>query len=186
MKSVFISLVLMISFESFARNDLGLNRKQNQERRINSGVETGQLTSNEAAKLRQEQAAIQATRAAYKASGGKISSSEKAVLQNMRDQASKHIYNQKHDGRVVEGSVAHGQKQMNRRIENGSENGSLTDREEEKLENQMDEYRYLRRGLASDEDGITQEDAEILKQRQQEIKKQIFKQKHDKQVDVSQ
>ncbi len=186
MKTVFVSLILTLSFDAYAENNLGLNRKQNQERRINSGVETGQLTSKEASKLRQEQAAIQATRAAYKASGGKISSSEKAVLQNMRDQASKHIYNQKHDKAIVDGSVAEGRRQMHNRIENGVEDGSLTDREEERLKGSMEEYKYLRRGLASDEEGITEQDAEILKQRQQEIKKQIFKQKHDKQGNVSQ
>lgn len=182
-KSLIIVAVSVVAATATAKqNELGLNRKENQERRINSGVNTGALTAAEAQKLKDEQLAIKQMRQVYKASGGKVSESERKALQELRDQASKHIRNQKHDKNTVDGSVADTAGKIRHRVKDGKEDGELTNREAGKLREMRDEYQFLRRGLAHDEDGITDEDADVLAERQKAILEEIKKQKHDKQV----
>jgi hypothetical protein len=78
--------------------DPGVNGRQHlQHGRIAQGVRSGQLTPEEAAKLRQEQKAIRTEERAYKADG-KITRAERKDLHQDLNQASKEIYQEKHDG----------------------------------------------------------------------------------------
>ena len=82
-------------------NDPGIQqRMQNQERRIDQGVQSGALTPKEAGKLEAEQARIQQTEQRMKADG-RLTSKERQKLDNMQDRSSDHIYRQKHDRQKV-------------------------------------------------------------------------------------
>jgi len=71
-------------------------REERQQKRIAEGVESGQLTTKETARLEREQAKIETDR--EKAwSDGRLSKKEKAKLTREQDRASHHIYRQKHD-----------------------------------------------------------------------------------------
>jgi len=71
-------------------------RQELQQQRINQGAASGALSEKEAARLRQEQERIQS--AEEKAlNDGKITRKERARIEHRQDQASKHIYRQKHD-----------------------------------------------------------------------------------------
>jgi hypothetical protein len=74
-------------------------RQERQERRIEEGVASGELTRREAYRLEREQAYIrQAKREAR--SDGYISPGERARLEAMQDRAGRHIRHERHDEQV--------------------------------------------------------------------------------------
>jgi len=74
-------------------------RQSNQERRIDQGVATGQLTPHETRRLDRQQARINRTEDAAKADG-KVTAQERAHLTHMQNRASADIAGQKHDRQV--------------------------------------------------------------------------------------
>ena len=71
-------------------------RETRQQNRIADGVESGQLTAQETARLEGEQAKIESDR--QKAlSDGTMTKKEKAKLTREQNRASRRIYRQKHD-----------------------------------------------------------------------------------------
>src|SRR5262245_4356760 len=75
-------------------------RQQNQEKRIEKGAQTGQLTDKEKARLDKGQARVQ--KAEDKAmADGKMTKKERAHIEHMQDKQSKHIYKEKHDKQVA-------------------------------------------------------------------------------------
>ena len=71
-------------------------RMQNQERRIDQGVKSGELTPIEAGRLEANQARIQQTEERMK-SDGTLTGQERQKLSGMQDRTSDRIYQQKHD-----------------------------------------------------------------------------------------
>jgi hypothetical protein len=78
----------------------GVNdRQENQRDRIRQGVQSGELTGVEAARLRREQAQIKLNEARARQSGGEFTHRERARIQRQLNRSSRHIYRQKHDRR---------------------------------------------------------------------------------------
>jgi len=75
-------------------------RMQNQERRIQQGVATGQLTPKEAGRLEAREAKIRQDEARMKADG-KLTAKERKKLNRELDNESERIYKQKHDRQKV-------------------------------------------------------------------------------------
>ena len=71
-------------------------RQANQERRIDQGVASGQLTKRETRRLEHQQAHIDRAEDRTKADG-KVTAQERARLTHMQDHASANIARQKHD-----------------------------------------------------------------------------------------
>ena len=86
---------------SFAgTRDPGVNARQHhQQARIAQGVRSGALTRGEAKSLRQEQRSLRTEERAYKADG-QLDRSERKDLQQDLNQASRDIYQEKHDGEL--------------------------------------------------------------------------------------
>jgi hypothetical protein len=77
----------------------GINRREaNQQRRINRGIRSGQLTPKETYRLQRQQANINAQEARFK-SDGNLSKRERRVLKNRLTRSSKNIYRAKHNRR---------------------------------------------------------------------------------------
>ncbi len=75
----------------------GIDKRQaNQERRIQQGVKSGQLTDKEAARLEKREAKIEADKQAAKADG-KVTPQERKKLQREENQASRAIAREKHN-----------------------------------------------------------------------------------------
>jgi uncharacterized membrane protein YebE (DUF533 family) len=72
-------------------------RQAQQERRINQGVRSGELTRGEYQKLESEQAHVRQLERQAKADGY-ISPAERARIREAQNQASRHIYQEKHGG----------------------------------------------------------------------------------------
>lgn len=71
-------------------------RQQYQEKRIEKGAQTGQLTEKEQKRLQKGQARVQ--KAEDKAvADGKVTKQERKKIEHMQDQQSKAIYRERHD-----------------------------------------------------------------------------------------
>jgi hypothetical protein len=82
-------------------------RRANQQARIAQGVQSGQLSAGETAKLENQQRGInQQVRADRAANGGKLTSGEKAQVNREQNSASRNIYNKKHNAKT-QGGVKH-------------------------------------------------------------------------------
>src|SRR5215475_12658601 len=76
----------------------GINeRQQNQRDRIRQGVQSGELTPVEAARLRRQEAQIRLNEARARQSGGEFTPRERARIQRQLNRESGRIYRQKHD-----------------------------------------------------------------------------------------
>lgn len=71
-------------------------RQENQERRIDQGVASGQLTQREAGRLEHQQDHVAAAEARAKADG-QVTKRERVRLHAMQDRESRRIHRQKHD-----------------------------------------------------------------------------------------
>ena len=71
-------------------------RQENQQRRIDEGVKSGQLTKKEAARLQKEQARIQKMENKA-AADGKVTAKERRQIERAQDRASKNIERERHD-----------------------------------------------------------------------------------------
>ena len=102
-KSIVITMVAALaagsSLHVFAgTHDPEVNHRQHkQERRIEQGVRSGELTRQEAKGLRQEERNIRREERAFK-SDGKLTRAERKDLHRDLNKASKDIYREKHDG----------------------------------------------------------------------------------------
>ena len=75
----------------------GIDQRQaNQERRIDQGVASGELTRREARRLERQQHRIDRAENRAKADGV-VTADERRALRHRQNHASRHIYRQKHD-----------------------------------------------------------------------------------------
>lgn len=72
-------------------------RQANLERRIDQGVRSGELTRNEAVRIRGQFRDLERLEVQYRRSGGGLSASERRDLDQRFDRLSQRIYAQKHD-----------------------------------------------------------------------------------------
>jgi len=97
-----MSAVMLSSAFAGPTDDPGIQkREQNQEKRIDQGVKSGELTPREAGKLEREQAKIKQDEARMK-SDGKLTPKERRKLEREQNQASKDIYKKKHNKRKAD------------------------------------------------------------------------------------
>jgi hypothetical protein len=88
----------------YGNNEVG-QRRENQQDRIAQGVKSGQLTAGETAKLENQQKGInQQVKAERSANGGKLTPGEKQQVNKEQNNASKNIYNKKHNAKTQGGT----------------------------------------------------------------------------------
>src|ERR1700694_4887821 len=81
----------------YGNNKVG-QRRENQQDRIAQGIQSGQLTPGETAKLEKQQQGINKQVAAdRRANGGTLNASQKKQINNEQNHASRNIYNKKHN-----------------------------------------------------------------------------------------
>jgi hypothetical protein len=165
-----------------------VQRNINQETRIEQGLQSGALNTKEAAKLQREEARVDHMQAnALK--DGKLTDAEKARLNAAQNKTSKDIYDAKHNAATGNPNSASSkrmqadvQRNINQqqRIENGVQNGSLTNHEVAKLE--RGQARVSRKEARAGADGHVgaAEQARIQRTEDRQSKR-IYKEKHDAQ-----
>lgn len=98
------SSVMMVAGAAFAgpTDDPGIQgREKKQEKRIEQGVKSGELTPKEAGKLEAEQAKIKQDEADMK-SDGKLTKEERRKLHREQNRANRDIHRMKHNKRKAE------------------------------------------------------------------------------------
>jgi hypothetical protein len=99
-RTLIIALLGTLALPAYAADPAatpGVDKRQaTQQQRIDQGVKSGALTTQEAEKLQQGQAKIEAAETKAKADGT-VTSKERERLHHMQDSQSKKIYREKHD-----------------------------------------------------------------------------------------
>ena len=94
---VFFGLSLEANAQGRTRRASINQREHNQAVRIRNGVRSGELTARETGRLVREQVQIRRMEDRFRDSGDGLSPRERVRLRHELNQASRHIYRQKHD-----------------------------------------------------------------------------------------
>ncbi|HUO67655.1 MAG TPA: hypothetical protein VMV37_08975 [Gammaproteobacteria bacterium] len=136
---------LLLATGAFAdgpRTDQVVDRDVNQQERVEQGLQQGQLNTREAGQIEREESRIDRTEA-RDLKDGKLSPAEQAHINEMQNKTSRDIYRDRHnaaggnpDSKSSERLQADVQRNVNQqqRIEQGGDNGTLTNREVGSLE----------------------------------------------------
>ena len=117
-------------------------RNVNQQQRIEQGLQSGQLSTKEAGSLERQEQHVDKMEA-HDMKNGAITPGEQARLNAAQNRVSNNIYADKHNGVTGNPNSASSQRMQadvqrnvnqQQRIQNGMDNGSLTNREAGKLE----------------------------------------------------
>lgn len=164
-------------------------RQQNQHQRVKQGVRSGELTRRETGALAREQRDIRQLERAYK-SDGTLTRSERVDLRQEQNQASRHIYNQKHDAQdrpvatppAVRDPVVN-QRQANQtgRIVNGVKSGELTHDEAQELRDGRRDIRQTEQAYKAD-GALTRDERIDLHQDLNQQSRDIYEAKHDEET----
>ena len=160
-------------------------RQHNQHDRITQGVRSGELTRRETGRLAAEQRDIRQLERGYR-SDGTLTSVERRDLHQEQNQASRHIYAQKHDAQdrpavpVATRDPGVNERQANQtaRIAQGVKTGELTHDEAQDLRTERRDIRELEQGYKSD-GALTREERTDLHQQLGQQSEQIYEEKHD-------
>jgi hypothetical protein len=166
-----------------------VQRDVDQQQRIEQGLKSGALTTQEAARLEREQSAI-SRRQARALADGKVTPAEQARLNAAQDKASRDIYGAKHNAVTGNPQAASSQRMQadvqrninqDKRIEAGVQNGSLTNHEVARLERGQArvESKQARAGRDGQVSAVEQARVQRSENRQS---RRIRHEKHDAQV----
>lgn len=166
-----------------------VQRDVNQQTRIEQGLQSGALNTKEAARLEREESRVDRLQAnALK--DGTVTPAEKARLQAAQNQTSRDIRAAKHNevkGNPQSASSQRMQADVQRnvnqeqRIENGLQNGSLTNHEAARLERGQARVDRKEARAGRDSHVGAAEQAHVQRAENHQSRR-IFKQKHDAQV----
>jgi len=181
--SVVFAVVILAatSLPIYAQGGAGVNQRQhNQRDRIQQGVQSGELNAREAHRLNQEQRQIREEERAYRADG-KLDAAERKDLRQDQNQASRHIYNEKHDAQQRsprDPAVNARQANQRDRIQQGVRSGELTRAEAKGLRQEQRTIRTEERAYKSD-GVLTPAERKDLHQDLNQASKDIYNEKHD-------
>ncbi|GMV59709.1 MAG: hypothetical protein AMXMBFR72_28030 [Betaproteobacteria bacterium] len=161
-------------------------RDINQEKRIEQGLQSGQLNTREAARLQAEQARIDRMES-NALRDGQLTAQERARINAAQNKAGADIYKQKHDAQTGDPNSASSrrmqadvQRNINqeKRIQQGMASGELTNREAARLE--AGQARVGRAEARAGADGhVGPREQAGIQHRQNVQSRRIYRQKHD-------
>jgi hypothetical protein len=182
-------LLLGTGAAAFAQAPAGtVQRDVNQEKRIEQGLQSGALSTREAATLQREESRVDRMQTnALK--DGRLSTAEQAKLNAAQNKVSADIYADKHNNVTGNPNSASSkrmqadvQRNINQqqRIENGVQNGSLTNREVARLERGQAKVSHAEAAAGRDGHVGAAEQAHVQRTEDRQSRK-IYRQKHDAQ-----
>ncbi len=158
-------------------------RKELQQKRIGEGVENGSLTAGETATIEHQESRLNRQERRMKADGN-FTPAERARIQREQNGLSREIYRDKHNARVqppVTGKITARDREQQKRIGEGIENGSLTAREAAKLERQESNLNRREARMAASGGKLTQGEKNAINRQQNNMSRMIYREKHDRQ-----
>ena len=98
---ILVKMIVVVSALSYLATAAEVDRREDrQQERIGQGVESGQLTPGETARLeRQEQRIDNQVKAEHAANGGHLTAGERAQVNREENRESRRIYAAKHNAR---------------------------------------------------------------------------------------
>ena len=165
-----------------------VQRDINQQQRIEQGLQSGALNTRESATLQREESRVdQMQSQALK--DGKLTPAEQARLSAAQNKVSSDIYSAKHNNATGNPQSASSQRMQTdvqrninqqQRIQNGVQNGSLTNREVAKLEHGQSKVSKAEANAGRDGHVAANEQAHVQRAENHQSK-HIYSQKHDAQ-----
>lgn len=180
---VMIPLALMALTASGVSAQSVNERRENQQQRIGEGVEKGQLTPGEAAKLeRQEKAVNKQVRTDRQANGGKLTPGERRQVNKELNTTSKEIHTDrtndvkpKYGNNVVDARRQNQQKRIGEGIESGKLNAGQT----AQLEGQEAKInKQVRQDRAANGGKLTPAEKQQVNKEQNRESRRIYRNKH--------
>lgn len=165
-----------------------VQRDINQQQRIEQGLQSGALNTREASSLEREESRVDKMQT-QALKDGKMTPAEQAKLNAAQNKVSSDIYAAKHNrvtGNPQSASSQRMQADVQRnvnqqqRIENGVQNGSLTNREVAKLEHGQSKVAKAEANAGHD-GHVTANEQAHLQGAENHQSKHIYRQKHDAQ-----
>ncbi len=160
------------------------DRRQDQQQRIATGVQSGQLTAGETKNLESREAnlnrEIKDDRAA---NGGKLTAQEHKQINGQQNNLSRSIYNDKHNAAQAHyGNNEVGKRRENQqdRIAQGIRNGSMTPGEAARTENREQGInQQIHADRAANGGRLTGQEKKQINREQNGASRQIYRQKHN-------
>ena len=182
-------LILVASYGMAQTVGTEVQRDINQQNRIEEGLQSGQLSTGEAARLEKGEARIEKMES-KSLKDGTLSSQEAARIQRAQNQESAAIQNSKHNNVRGNPSSASSQRMQTdvqrninqqNRIEQGVQSGQLTNKEVSKLERGQSRGNRAEAWAGSNGHVGPREQARIQRLENRQSNK-IFRQKHNNRV----
>lgn len=182
-----LAVAVLVSIPGSARAGGIKKRAGNQQDRIAQGVQTGQLTAGETARLERKESAVNhEVRDMRKLDGGHLTAGDRTVVTQQQNRLSTNIYAQKHDAQSQgngTGEIAQRKENQQDRIGQGIQSGQLTAGEASRLEGKETAVNQETRDMRALDGGkLTPKDKAVVNQQQDRLSKQIYNQKHDTQT----
>ena len=164
-------------------------RDVNQQKRIEQGLKSGELTTREAGRLEREQNAVDKMEA-HAAANGKVSPAEQRRIDAAQTRVSHDIHAQKHDAQIGNPDSASSRRMQadvqrdvlqEKRIRNGVSSGELTTREAGRLEHQQARADRMQANAAAD-GHVGAREQRTIRRTQTRDSRRIRRQKHDAQT----
>jgi hypothetical protein len=165
-----------------------VQRNINQQERIQQGLQSGQLSTQEAARLERGQAHVERLESRA-LRDGKLTPAERARIDHAQDAQSARIYQEKHDAQTGNPNSASSQRMQSQvqrninqqtRIHQGVQSGELTNREVGRLERGQAHSNRLQARAGADGRVGPRENARI--HRAENVQSgRIYREKHDAQ-----
>ena len=165
-----------------------VQRDVNQQQRIENGLQSGQLSTKEAAKLEKGEANIEKMESKAEANGN-LGNAEKQRIQRAQNKESQEIYRDTHNAQTGNPNSASSQRMQadvqrninqQNRIEQGVQSGSLTTREAGRLERGEAHDSRLQARAGADGQVSAKEQRRVQKSEKRESQR-IRREKHDAQ-----
>lgn len=163
-------------------------RKENQQDRIGNGVQSGELTAGEAARLEKKESQLnQEERDMRKLDNGHLTAADRATLNQQQNKLSGNIYKQKHDAQTqnVNPKSEVGQRERNQqeRIAQGIKSGQMTAGEAARVENREAGIRQeVRNERAANGGRLTAAERNQVNRQQNRTSRTIYRKKHNARV----
>jgi hypothetical protein len=162
-------------------------RDANQQKRIDQGLKSGQLTTKEAASLEQREAKLDRTEQ-RDMRHGPMTQAENAQIQRMQNRDSKAIHRDVHNAatgnpdsassRRMQADVARNARQE-QRLANGVKSGQLTNREDARMQGRQAHADHLEH-LAGRDGKVSRGEQQRIQKTDNRDSKRIYRVKHDK------
>jgi hypothetical protein len=170
------------SDRSVGRNYNPNTREANQDQRIANGLRSGQMTSGEAARAERTQSNIdQQVHDDREANGGKLTGAEREQINGEQNQASRQIYDEKHNGNTVKpNEVDDREANQQQRTANGLRSGEMTSGEAAKTNaNQAAVAQQVHNERTANGGALTPKEKKQANKEENKNSKQIYNEKHN-------